>query len=49
MTQRRLVLDHKRVVVATMIDIVNDARKVLGNFLTTRKQKRVVAKLEFSN
>ena len=42
MTERRLVLDHESVVVATMIDIVNDGRKVQRKFLTRRKQKRVV-------
>lgn len=47
MTQRGLVLDHKRVVVSTMIDVVNDTRKVQRNFLTKRKHKRVVTKLEF--
>ena len=42
MTERRLVLDHERVVVASMIDIVNDARQVQRNFLKGRKEKRVV-------
>ena len=42
MTERRLVLDHERVIVAAVIDIVNDARKVQCNFLKRRKEKRVV-------
>ena len=32
-TQWRLIFDHERVVVTAMIDVVDNAGKVQGNFL----------------
>ena len=37
MTERGFVLDHERIVVSTMIDVVNNTGKIQRNFLEQEK------------